>query len=303
MRLRTLLLALTTTALLAGGGCAALDAKQRQMIFQPTDRVWQRASMEGMQDVWITHPHRVGGGAAAVDETPSDTARLHALWLEGPRADAPVLLYLHGARWNVTGSTARMRRMQELGFAVLAVDYQGFGQSSKGLPSEASARADAQAAWDWLAQRYPDRPRFIFGHSLGGAIAIDLATQVQDAQGLIVEGTFTRIADVVRTFKWGWLPVGPFITQPFDSLAKVPQLQIPLLVVHGSADQLIPSALGQRLYEAAPTPKRWVLVEGGTHHNTNAVGLAQYRSALQQLWPDVQGRTAVAHSPRRATTQ
>ena len=139
MRLRTLLLSLATAALLAGGGCAALDAKQRQMIFQPTDRVWQRASMEGMEDVWITHPHRVDaspGGEA-------DEARLHALWLEGPRADAPVLLYLHGARWNVTGSTARMRRMQELGFAVLAVDYQGFGQSSKGLPSEASARADA----------------------------------------------------------------------------------------------------------------------------------------------------------------
>lgn len=277
MRLRTLLLTLTAAAALAGGGCAALDAKQRQMIFQPTDRVWQRASMEGMQDVWITHPHRVQG-------EPGE-ARLHGLWLEGPRANAPVLLYLHGARWNVTGSTSRMRRMQALGFAVLAIDYQGFGQSSKGLPSEDSARADALAAWNWLAQQYPDRPRFIFGHSLGGAIAIDLATQVDDAQGVLVEGTFTRIADVVRTFKWGWLPFQPFITQPFDSIEKVAQLRTPLLVVHGSADRLIPSALGQRLYDAAPQPKRWVLVEGGTHHNTGTVGLQQYRTALQQLWP------------------
>lgn len=288
MRLRTLFLSLATVAVLAGGGCAALDAKQRQMIFQPSDRIWQRASMEGMQDVWITHPSADG------------EVRLHGLWLNGPSATAPVLLYLHGARWNVTGSTARMRRMQELGFAVLAVDYQGFGQSSEGLPSEVSARADARAAWDWLAQKYPDRPRFIFGHSLGGAIAIDLATQVQDARGVIVEGTFTRIADVVRTFRWGWLPFQPFITQPFDSVDKVAQLHAPLLVVHGSADQLIPSALGQRLYEAATVPKRWVLVNGGTHHNAGALGQAQYRTALQALWPQVLPAGIPSQRPRTA---
>ena len=291
MRLRSLFLALATAALLAGGGCAAIDAKQREMIFQPSDRTWPRSDQQGMQEVWITHPHRVEGGSADSGE-----ARLHALWLDGLRADAPVLLYLHGARWNISGSTARMRRMQSLGFAVLAVDYQGFGQSSKGLPSEASARADVQAAWDWLARHYPDRPRFIFGHSLGGAIAVDLATRVPDVRGLIVEGTFTRIADVARTFKWGWLPFQPFITQPFDSVDKLPQLKAPLLVVHGSADQLIPSSLGQRLYEAAPTPKLWVLVDGATHHNAGALGLAQYRAALQQLWPAElgQGRRAVA---------
>lgn len=281
MRLRTLFLTLATAALLAGGGCAAIDAKQRAMIFQPSDRTWPRTDQQGMQEVWITHAHRVESTAPGE----SAEARLHALWLDGLRADAPVLLYLHGARWNISGSTARMRRMQSLGFAVLAVDYQGFGLSSKGLPSEASARADAQAAWDWLAHQYPNRPRFIFGHSLGGAIAVDLATRVPDVRGLIVEGTFTRIADVARTFKWGWLPFQPFITQPFDSVDKVPALKAPLLVVHGSADQLIPARLGQQLYEAAPAPKRWVLVDGATHHNAGALGVAQYRAALQQLWP------------------
>ncbi len=70
----------------------------------------------------------------------------------------------------------------------------------------------------------------------------------------------------------------------------MPQLKAPLLVVHGSADQLIPSNLGQRLYEAAPTPKRWVLVDGATHHNAGALGLAQYRVALQQLWPSELGQ-------------
>jgi len=144
-------------------------------------------------------------------------------------------------------------------------------------------REDALAAWQWLAQQHPHKPRMIFGHSLGGAIAIDLATRVDDEQALLVEGTFTNIRDMARSFQWGWLPVGPLITQKFDSLSKIKQIGSPLVVVHGSADALIPLAQGQQLYAAASTPKQWVLVEGGTHHSTNSVGLPQYRTALAQL--------------------
>ena len=151
-----------------------------------------------------------------------------------------MLLYLHGARWNVAGSSPRIRRLHELGFSVLAIDYRGFGKSSAGLPSEESAAEDARAGWDWLGRHAPGRPRFIFGHSLGGAIAIDLARSVQDEAGVMVEATFTSIPDVVRSFRWGWLPVGPLITQRFASIDKVAGIGSPLLVVHGSADPLIP---------------------------------------------------------------
>lgn len=210
--------------------------------------------------------------------------QLHGLWLPQPRADAPVLLYLHGARWNVSGSSGRIRRMHELGFSVLAIDYRGFGKSSAGLPSEASSAEDARAAWQWLAAQYPDRPRYIFGHSLGGAIAIELARQVQDEQGTMVEGTFTSIPDVVSTFRWGWLPVSPLITQRFESVRKVGEIGSPLLVVHGSEDRLIQPELGRKLYEAAQEPKQFVLVEGGSHHNTNAIGQGQYRQAMASLF-------------------
>ena len=177
-----------------------------------------------------------------------------------------------------------MRRMHELGFAVLGVDYRGFGRSSAGLPSEAMAAEDVRAAWDWLARQYPERRRFIFGHSLGGAIAVKLASEVGDEAGLIVEGSFTSIPDVVSTFRWGWLPVSPLITQRFDAVSRVDKVGSPLLVVHGSRDSLIPSRLGQALYERAQGPKRFVLVEGGTHHNANAVGRAQVREALTELF-------------------
>lgn len=274
-RLAALLL-LAVLGLGLQAGCATLDERQRGWIFQPGDRTWSGglAAAQGMADVWI--PFRSAEANADV--------RLHGLWL--PQADprAPVLLYLHGARYDVRGSAPRMRRMHELGFSVLGVDYRGFGKSTPGLPSEALAAEDARAAWDWLAREHPQSRRFIFGHSLGGAIAVNLASQVGDEAGLIVEGSFTSIPDVVSTFRWGWLPVSPLITQRFDAASRVAQVGSPLLVVHGSRDSLIPPRLGQQLYERAREPKRFVLVEGGSHHNTNAVGQALYREALAVLF-------------------
>jgi uncharacterized protein len=287
------------------GGCSSLDERQRAWIFQPSDRTWSGglAAAEGMDDVWITFKPRSG----------KEPVRLHGLWLAAdqpaavtslsrPRGRAaanalatpktlslnnplaaPVLLYLHGARYNVTGSAPRMRRMQELGFSVLAIDYRGFGQSTAGLPSEKSAYEDARAAWDWLAKTYPDRPRYIFGHSLGGSIAIDLAANVIDEKGTIVEGTFTSIADVVGSSEWGWVPLSMLITQRFEAVSKVARIGSPLLVVHGDSDRLIVPNLGKKLFEAAVEPKRFLLVKDGSHHNTNLIGQAQYRTALDEL--------------------
>ena len=275
---RLLFVMLAALGLLAG--CATLDEKQRQWIFQPSDRSWSRGAeaATGMADVWIDFESRETG----------QPVKLHGLWSPHPdferRPDAPILLYLHGARWNVTGSAFRMQRMQELGFSVLGIDYRGFGKSTADLPSETMAYEDARAAWDWLGKTYPGRPRYIFGHSLGGAIAIDLAAQVGDEAGTLVEGTFTSIPDVVSSFKWGWLPVSAFITQRFEAVKRVAGIGSPLLVVHGSEDRLIPPTLGQRLFDAATGKKAFVLVEGGSHHNTNSIGQAQYRVAIAELF-------------------
>ena len=130
-------------ALLAG--CTTLDEQQRGWIFQPSDRSWGNSAeqLQDMTEVWI--------GFDSV--TTGRPVKLHGLWLPAQKelagwngAKAPLLLYLHGARWNVEGSAPRIRRMQELGFSVLAIDYRGFGKSSPDLPSESMAYEDARAA-------------------------------------------------------------------------------------------------------------------------------------------------------------
>ncbi|MFN9745745.1 MAG: alpha/beta hydrolase [Betaproteobacteria bacterium] len=273
---RSRLPALAVAAVLGlQAGCATLDAKQREWIFQPGTRTWAGgAAAEGMDEVWIEHRSADAGL----------TVRLHGLWL--PQADpgAPVLLYLHGARWDVRSSAHRMRRLHGLGFAVLGIDYRGFGRSTPLLPGETEATEDALAAWRWLAAQRPGAPRYVFGHSLGGAIAVNLAAQVADERGLIVEGSFPSIREVVATFKWGWLPLGPLLTQRFEAGERIGRVGAPVLVLHGREDRLIRPELGRRLYEQAAEPKRFVLVDGASHHNAHSLGREQLREAVAELF-------------------
>jgi len=113
---------------------------------------------------------------------------------------------------------------------------------------------------------------------------VRLAAESSDVAGLMVEGSFPSIPDVVSRFKWGWLPLSPLITQRFDAAARIGAVRAPVLVVHGSADSLIPPDLGQALYARAPEPKRFVLVEGGSHHSTHGLGLEAYRVAMRELF-------------------
>lgn len=258
------------------GGCASLGEKERELIFRPVKESWRgyRPGSNDFQELWIP--------VAPTKDNPGD--RLHAWWAPGPTPNAPVLLYLHGARWNLTGSVTRIPRWQKMGFAVLAIDYRGFGKSEGALPSEASVYADAQAAWDYIPTLAPGARRFLHGHSLGGAIAIEMARRNANASGLILEATFTSIQDMVKETQWGWLPVGFLITQRFDSLNKVPGISMPVLIVHGTEDSIVPVSMGERLFSAVTAPKKLVRVEGGNHHNLTAVAFDRVQQAVGELF-------------------
>jgi pimeloyl-ACP methyl ester carboxylesterase len=268
----------------AVGGCAYLNEKQGELIFRPTQDTWWGYQNAGLayEERWIP----VGGNGD----------RLHAFWAPADDAQAPVLLYLHGARWNLTGSVTRIERWRKLGFHVLAIDYRGFGKSTQASPSEQLAYEDAEAAWDYLAKAESRRARYIVGHSLGGAIAAELAVRRPDASGLVLEATFTSIRDMVEHTAWRFVPVGLILTQEFDTLSKVPRLRLPTLIVHGTSDRIVPYEMGERLYAAAAGPKRFIKVEGGSHHNLSAVAADQYRAALRELFRHG-GRTLEAAGP------
>jgi alpha-beta hydrolase superfamily lysophospholipase len=202
------------------------------------------------------------------------------------QANAPALLYLHGARWNLTGSTWRTQKWREAGFSILAIDYRGFGQSEGDMPSEKQAYEDAQAAWNWLKTKQTDpAKRLIYGHSLGGAVAIELATHVKvgEAAGLITEATFTSISDMVKNSQWGFLPVSFLITQRFESQRKIAKVKLPKLFIHGTADRIVPWRMSQALYEAAAEPKRLIKVEGAGHSNVVWTDFEPVKQAVLEM--------------------
>jgi hypothetical protein len=285
-------------AMLVVAGCAQLAEKERELTFRvvPGTASWFDGFPAGAQDLQLV----VAGDGKS--------QHIDAWWWPAA-ANAPAVLYLHGSRWNLTGQTSRIEELHDFGFSVLAIDYRGFGKSDGDLPSEQTVYEDARVAWDRLAQLQPDpAKRLIYGHSLGGAVAIDLAAHLSTiaahtgvpvpAQGLIVESTFTTFVDMARAVAPPWLPVQLLVSQKFDSLSKVAQLHMPVLIVHGVDDRYVPSRFSEELYQAAPEPKKLLLVDGATHNNCLRAGGAEYLEAIRELFtlplpaPAREGRSA-----------
>lgn len=259
-------------AVVVATGCAYLSEKQGELIFRPTSDVWRGYNPDShkIDEHWIP----VGQG----------DAKLHAWWAPADDAKAPTVLYLHGARWNLSGSITRIERWRKLGFSVLAIDYRGFGKSTLVSPTEQLSYEDAEAGWEYLAKLAPDRPRYVVGHSLGGAIGAELARRRTDCQGLVLEATFTSIRDMVAYSSWSYIPVGLILTQEFDTLSKMKEIRAPVLITHGTADRIVPFEMGEKLYAAATSPKKFIRVEGGNHHNLSSVAFEDYRRALKELF-------------------
>ena len=255
------LAALLPLATLGATGLAYLDLKQRELIFRPEKQSWEGLGQTDLafRELWIPLTH----GAA-------DRSGIHAWWLAAECADAPAILFLHGACWNLSWHVDRISKWRAMGFSVLAIDYRGFGQSPGDLPTEAGVYEDAQLGWEHLRQLAPyASQRMIYGHSLGGAIAIELAMRYRDMDGIIVESSFTSIRAMaaVQTMAARWLPVGAILNHRFDSLAKIGKLDSPILFLHGTADDVVPHQMSEQLHAATRAPKHLVLFPDLGHSN------------------------------------
>jgi fermentation-respiration switch protein FrsA (DUF1100 family) len=196
----------------------------------------------------------------------ADSTHLHGWYCEAERPQA-VILFCHGNAGNLTH---RVDIMQELpryaNASLLLFDYRGYGKS-EGSPDEAGVLADARAARKWLAGRagVTEEDIVLWGESIGGAIAVDLAAN-DGARGLILEDSFTSLPDV-GAYHYPLLPVRWLMKSRLDSLANIDRYQGPLLMAHGDADSIVPYSFGQRLFKAANEPKRFITQTDADHND------------------------------------
>ena len=257
--------------------CTYLWARQSHFIFMPDREIKKTPAVYRLayEDVYIS-----------VESPRGPKERIHGWWIPAQIPTDKTLLYLHGSAINIGANVDHARRFHRLGFAVFLVSYRGYGLSEGEFPSEAQVYADAQAAWTYLVAQRGIKPGdiFIYGHSIGGAVAIDLATRHPNAAGLIVEATFTSIFDMARLkYRYRLLPMGLIVDQKFDSLQKVARLKTPVLYMHGTKDILVPSEMSRRLYEKTSSPKRLKFINGGGHNNSAAVGGEDYLRSIREF--------------------
>jgi uncharacterized protein len=265
-------------SLLATNGCAWLDAKQRQIIYRPTPG--EPAGFAGL---------RVGDERYFVQvpqlDASSPAQRIEMWWLPHADKNAPTLLYFHGTFRNLPQNLGKIEALRAAGFAVLAVDYRGWGSSSSITPSEQTILQDADLAWAELVRREPRAAqRVIYGHSMGSGVAVDLASRLRarvDYGAVILESALTSFKDVAgEAGFWAGL-LARFSNQYFASLGKISKVQAPVLMIHGSADNTVPISVGEKLFAAANAPKQWLPIEGGRHSDLHQAGAAQYQAALR----------------------
>lgn len=216
-------------------------------------------------DNLIFYPERyMPAPPRGVDErwiTTDDGLRIHAWHADAGRA-APTLVWSHGNGGNIAGRGEILLALRARGLNVLAYDYRGYGKS-EGTPNESGVYRDALAAYDSeRARGTPAEHIVCFGESLGGAVSIYIATQ-RGCAGVAVVSTFTTLRDVARSH---FGPLAVLAGGRFDSLTRVHDLAVPLLIAHGDRDEIVPFALGEQLYTAAREPKQFLRV-AGAHHN------------------------------------
>lgn len=271
---KRLLLVLLGLAVLGYAGITGyVYTKQGQIVYLPTHTIDKTPRDYGLafEDVSLSVKRASGG-----------TETIRGWWVPSPSPKGYSTLFLHGNARNMgaPSNAQKVAALAKAGFNVLAIDYRGYGLSEGDRPYEAAFYEDANAALDELERREPDiKKRVVHGHSLGGAVAIDLMVKRPEARALIVESSFDSMLGM-STIKAAYrlLPVSLILTERFDSIAKVPALKLPVLFMHGTADPLIPERMSEHLFAAVPGEKHLVIVQGGHHSDLHQ--FPQYKEAL-----------------------
>ena len=280
--------------------CSFLFLHQRYLIFRPiTVEFQKRPSSPGFKPVKIpvanSQSEYLSGWwfdaplpEEKINVVPNEPARI----LKSPKT----ILYFYGAAGNkgFRSQVKKFEGLRQLGFSVLVIDYRGFGESQgKQYPNELQFYQDSQTAWDYLVKKQGIQPKdiVIYGESLGGAIAIDLATKHPEAGGLIVQSSFTSMSETIKHHNlFSLFPIDLLLTQRFDSISKVPYLKVPVLFIHGTDDTVVPSRMSKKLYKKAPVPKKLSLIPKAGHFDVYKPGNSLYLQAIANFTKQIESQ-------------
>jgi fermentation-respiration switch protein FrsA (DUF1100 family) len=243
---------------------AVLFVNQRSLLYPASARrsTAAEAGLTGFQDLILQTP---------------DGERLVAWW-KPPQPGKALILYFHGNGGSLWNGRLRAQALTASGRGLLMISYRGYSGST-GAPTEMGLHTDARTAYDWVRQSYEAARLVAYGESLGTGVAVRLASE-QSLAGLILDAPYTSTADVASLIYW-YVPVRWLMLDQYRSLDIIQQVKAPILILHGTDDRTIPFAFGERLYAAAPEPKRFIRIEGGGHsRNLEQGGMAALEDFL-----------------------
>lgn len=264
-------------------------------------------------EIFKVHPEIRRTPAAVVPPIPfsdveikSPQAAVHGFWVPAP-GESPVILFLHGQDTTRGTNLHQLQTLHVLGYHVLLIHYRGYGKTlGEFSPSEASLSEDAETAYQYLRVQDGFSPDdiVIYGHSLGGAVAVEMAPPHSDSVALVVENSFTSIPEIIRwkvslvdTYDMDWT-----LKSRFDSLSKVPAKRLPpALFIHGRADQKVPSHMSTELYDSTITEEKRLLLLEGAVHGRRGPSQREYQQKLPAFFEQCQIRRAESKHRRDAT--
>ena len=230
-------------------------------------------------------PDRVGLSYEDAHLTAADGVRLHGWHIPGE--SNVTLVWFHGNSGNISHRLDNILALNRiLGVGVFIFDYRGYGLS-EGRPSEKGLYLDAEAALEYATTEMgldAEREIVLFGRSLGAGVAVEMATRHR-VRGVIIESGFTSVRDMARRGN-SPLPAAlilPLLEARYDSISKIGRIQSPALILHGDRDDIVPFEMAEKLFAAAPEPKRFHPIRGASHNDTYAVGGEPYFDALREF--------------------
>jgi fermentation-respiration switch protein FrsA (DUF1100 family) len=246
---------------------------QRRLLFVP--------------DTTAPDPVRLGLTDVAVLHIPTEDGLSLIAW-HVPPADPNgfTVLLLHGNAGNIGHRANRLRRMREIGWGVLLLEYRGYGGNA-GSPTEDGLTLDANAGLTELRRRgVPAERTLLWGESLGTGLAIRLAAE-NPVAAVLLDAPYTSIVDAAQG-QYPYVPVRPLLKDKFDSLSRIAAIQAPILVMQGSADRLVPPAMGRALMQAASAPTELWVAEGAGHEDLGPYGAIEAAAAFVAKWCPLQ---------------